>query len=50
MVSSLVVALTYSKTLLYATLFVLYPFGTAMGIPMLTVAVKRYTTARNRGE
>ena len=49
MLSSLVVALTYSKTLLYVTLFVLYPFGTAMGIPMLTVAVKRYTTANNRG-
>jgi MFS family permease len=50
MLSSLVVALTFSKTLLYITLFVIYPFGTAMGIPMLTVAVKRYTTAKNRGK
>ena len=50
LVSSIIVALTTSKTLLYVTLFALYPFGTAMGIPMLTVAVKRYTTERNRGQ
>lgn len=49
MASAMLVALTSSKTLLYVTLFVLYPFGTAMGIPMLTVAVKRYTTTKNRG-
>jgi proton-dependent oligopeptide transporter, POT family len=47
--SSTIVALTASKTLLYVILFALYPFGTSMGIPMLTVAIKRYTTSRRRG-
>jgi dipeptide/tripeptide permease len=35
-VSSTVVACTTSKALLYITLFAIYPFGTSMGIPMLT--------------
>ena len=48
-VSSTIVASTSSKTVLYLILFALYPFGTSMGIPMLTVAIKRYTTARRRG-
>jgi proton-dependent oligopeptide transporter, POT family len=43
------VASTTSKAILYLTIFAIYPFGTSMGIPMLTVAIKRYTTAKRRG-
>ena len=35
-ISSTIVACTTSKVLLYVTLFAIYPFGTSMGIPMLT--------------
>lgn len=34
--SSTIVACSTSKILLYVTLFAIYPFGTSMGIPMLT--------------
>lgn len=47
-ISSIITACTTSKTLLYITIFGIYPIGTAMGIPMLTVAIKRYTIKKNR--
>lgn len=48
-ISSTFVASTTSKIFLYITIFAIYPFGTSMGIPMLTVAIKRYTTSKRRG-
>jgi proton-dependent oligopeptide transporter, POT family len=48
-ISSTIVASTTSKAILYFTIFAIYPFGTSMGIPMLTVAIKRYTTLKRRG-
>ena len=48
-ISSIIVENTTSKTILYITIFAIYPFGTSMGIPMLTVAIKRYTTLKRRG-
>ena len=47
--SSTIVACATSKILLYLTIFALYPIGFAMGIPMLSVATKRYTNSKNRG-
>jgi MFS family permease len=49
-ISSTICACTSSKILLYFTIFGFYPIGFAMGIPMLSVATKRYTTSKNRGE
>lgn len=48
-VASLIIATTTSKEVLYATLFVILPLGNSMGLPMLTVGIKRYTTSTNRG-
>lgn len=47
--SSIIIALATSKHLLYFMLFCILPIGTGMGIPMLTVGIKRYTTSVNRG-
>ena len=44
-----VIALTTDLTVLYVMIFGLLPLGTAMGIPMLTVGIKRVTTRSNRG-
>jgi len=48
-VSSLMIATTTSLDLLYANLFFLLPLGNSMGMPMLTIAIKRYTNTKNRG-
>lgn len=48
-VSTIILACTTSKILLYVVIFAFFPIGTSMGIPMLTVAVKRYTLCNNRG-
>ena len=48
-VSSVLVATATSVEIIYLVLFVIMPVGTSMGIPMLTVGIKRYTTTINRG-
>jgi proton-dependent oligopeptide transporter, POT family len=47
--STMAIAFARSKTFLFIILFVIYPLGTSMGIPMLTVGIRRYTNASNRG-
>lgn len=49
LISSLLLATATSINTIYAVLFCLMPMGTAMGIPMLTVGIKRYTNRKNRG-
>jgi POT family proton-dependent oligopeptide transporter len=49
LVSSLILATATSLTTIYIVLFCVMPMGTAMGIPMLTVGIKRYTNRKNRG-
>lgn len=46
---SFIIATTVSKTVLYFTLFGILPLGNSIGIPMLTVSIKRYTNVKNRG-
>lgn len=48
-VSSLAMALTNSKITLYINLLLVLPLSESIGMPMLTVAVKRYTSKHNRG-
>lgn len=47
--STMMMAWTRNKTILYLILFGIFPVGTSMGIPMLTVGVRRYTNPTNRG-
>ena len=47
--SFLVLGLTQSLDAVYAVIFFLLPLGESMGIPMLTVAIRRCTTQKNRG-
>lgn len=47
--STMMLALARKKILVYFILFFFYPIGTSMGIPMLTVGIRRYTTQSNRG-
>lgn len=47
--ATFILATTESKKVLYAVLFGLLPLGNSMGIPMLTVGIRRYTNAENRG-
>ena len=44
--STLSLALVNSRTSLFFILFGIYPIGTAMGIPMLTVGIRRSTFGR----
>lgn len=48
-VCSVVIATATSITSIYIILFCIMPIGTSMGIPMLTVGIKRYTNHVNRG-
>jgi POT family proton-dependent oligopeptide transporter len=48
LVSRVSAMLTTSIGLMYLNLFFLMPLGTALGIPVLTTAIRRYTTAENR--
>ncbi|RYH29953.1 MFS transporter [archaeon] len=48
-ISNLVLAFARSKTLVLITLFCLLPIGNCMGMPMLTIGIKRYTSSANRG-
>eukprot|EP00281_Chroomonas_sp_CCMP1168_P015003 CAMPEP_0206214704 /NCGR_PEP_ID=MMETSP0047_2-20121206/1809_1 /ASSEMBLY_ACC=CAM_ASM_000192 /TAXON_ID=195065 /ORGANISM="Chroomonas mesostigmatica_cf, Strain CCMP1168" /LENGTH=457 /DNA_ID=CAMNT_0053636961 /DNA_START=223 /DNA_END=1593 /DNA_ORIENTATION=- len=43
------IGLTRSKVLLWAFSFGFLPFGQAMSIPVMTLAIKGYTTPENRG-
>jgi len=42
-------AATFTLNGVYFLLFVLLPIGSCLGIPMLTIAIKRLTTSANRG-
>lgn len=48
-VGYLLLATATSKIQVYITLFGVLPIGNAMGIPMLTVGIRRYTNIMNRG-
>lgn len=48
-ISSVIIASARSIVTIYIVLFLIMPIGTAMGIPMLTVGIKRYTNNVNRG-
>lgn len=48
-ISSLLLGFARTKGLVYATLFCILPIGNCMGMPMLTIGIKRYTTSANRG-
>jgi hypothetical protein len=48
-ISRLTVLLTTSKTVLLVCLLLTLPLGNCLGIPVLTVGVRRYTTKANRG-
>ena len=47
--ATLLVACVRVKSILYFALFVLVPFSFGVGMPMLVVGIKRYTTSENRG-
>jgi uncharacterized membrane protein len=49
MISNISIAFSSSLTLLYVILFGILPIGNSMGIPMLTIGIKRYTKKANRG-
>jgi MFS family permease len=49
MISNISLAFSSSLTLLYVILFGILPIGNSMGIPMLTIGIKRYTKKANRG-
>ena len=48
-VSTVLLAAATAKWHAYVVLFLFLPLGNSMGIPMLTVGIRRYTTAANRG-
>lgn len=47
--ATLALAFTTNKDFLLVIMMCILPLGTSMGIPMLTVAIRRYTTKQNRG-
>lgn len=47
--ASTMIACARNMTFLLVVLFFVYPFGLSMGIPMLNVAIKRYTSTKTRG-
>lgn len=47
--ASMILATTTSKGMLLFTLLGILPLGNSIGIPMLTVSIKRFTTLKNRG-
>ncbi|KAA8498560.1 hypothetical protein FVE85_6145 [Porphyridium purpureum] len=44
----LVLALTSSRFVVLATLYIFLPFAECLGIPILSIGIKRYTNAANR--
>lgn len=48
-ISNILLALNQNLFFFYIILFGLLPIGNSIGIPMLTVGIKRYTTRKNRG-
>jgi dipeptide/tripeptide permease len=48
-VARLMLAVTHDIRVLKLVLFVLMPIGTSLGIPVMSMGIKRYTTSRNRG-
>lgn len=44
----IVITLTKSRTVLLTLLCTLLPFGESLGIPIMTIGIKRYTNATNR--
>jgi MFS family permease len=47
--ANIVIATSTSIEMLLFILFAVLPVGNSIGIPMLTVGIKRYTTSQNRG-
>ena len=47
-VASVTLTVSSSRWTMYFVLFGLLPIGNCMGMPMLTVGIKRYTTVENR--
>ena len=47
--SRIVIFTTTSKTVLLCCLLVSLPFGNCLGIPVLTIGLRRYTNDANRG-
>lgn len=47
--SLLAMSVTNSLSILFSCLFVFLPLGNSMGIPMLTIGIRRYTTPESRG-
>lgn len=47
-ISLIVMSTTTSLIVLFLCLFVFLPLGNSMGIPMLTIGIRRYTNATNR--
>lgn len=48
-VATTMIAFTTSSGFLQFLLFAFLPLGNSLGMPMLTVGIRRYTTTRNRG-
>ena len=48
-ISTLALTFVISPVLLQVILFIFLPLGNSMGMPMLTVGVRRYTNSKNRG-
>jgi sugar phosphate permease len=48
-VTLIVMSMTTSLALLLSCLFIFLPLSNSMGIPMLTIGIRRYTTPDNRG-
>ena len=48
-IGNVILALARTKTLAFALLFSVLPIGSCLGIPMLTIGVKRLTNNKNRG-
>lgn len=46
--SRLTICFTSSRLVLEMTLYVFLPIGTCLGIPVMSIAVRRYTTKENR--
>lgn len=47
-ISRFIIAFTTSKTLALSLLFTVLPFSDSLGIPIMTIGVKRYTNQSNR--
>ena len=47
-IARLTLVYTKSRIILLVILYVILPMGTSMGIPVMAIAIRRYTTIKNR--